>query len=111
MRWITSLGSSSCWKIWLAVCAALMAEPALGHHAHAMQLAAGSYTGNGAATRPVTGVGFRPDAVLIKGNANQYAVLRTGTMTGDATKELAAGESGLQLLRGEAVEVAAGQGE
>jgi hypothetical protein len=93
MRRITGLSfpSSSSWTIWLAVCAALMADLTVGQHAHAMQLASGAYTGNGAASRPLTGVGFRPDAVIIKGNTAQYAVLRTGTMTGDATKELAAG--------------------
>jgi hypothetical protein len=83
--------SSSCWKVCLALCALLMSDPAGGHHAEAMQVASGSYTGNGARTRPVTGLDFRPDAVIIKGDATQYAVLRTGTMTGDAAKELAAG--------------------
>lgn len=82
----------------LALCAALMVEAAACHPAQAMQMASGSYVGNGAANRIITGAGFRPDAVIIKGDTAQLAVMRTATMTGDATKELAA-STGLQTNR------------
>ena len=55
--------------------------------AHA-QLATGSYTGDGADNRAITGLGFQPDAVIIKGNTAQTAVIRTSTMTGDNTKPM-----------------------
>jgi hypothetical protein len=44
----------------------------------------GTYTGTGADNRSITGVGFQPDFVLVKGGANR-AVICTDTMdTGDA---------------------------
>jgi hypothetical protein len=46
----------------------------------------GTYTGDGTAGRPITGLGFRPDVVIIKGDAAQDPVWRTSTMFGDATK-------------------------
>ncbi|HXL20377.1 MAG TPA: hypothetical protein VN961_22895, partial [Streptosporangiaceae bacterium] len=78
---------TSCWRMWLALAAALIAGPVT---AQAMQLASGSYPGNGLAGRAITGVGFQPDAVIIKGDIAQLAVMRTATMAGDAAKELAA---------------------
>lgn len=48
----------------------------------------GSYTGNGEDNRQITGLGFQPDVVIIKGNTTQGAVMRTSTMTGDNTKTL-----------------------
>jgi uncharacterized repeat protein (TIGR01451 family) len=59
----------------------------------AMHVATGTYLGNGALVRPVTGVTFRPDLVLVKGNDNVATVARTGTMLGDASKELGAGSA------------------
>lgn len=56
-----------------------------------MRLATGSYTGNGVDNRAISGVGFPPDVVVIKGNNGQEAVARTSTMSGDATKPLVAG--------------------
>lgn len=47
----------------------------------------GTYTGNGSDARGITGVGFQPDAVFIKGGANEM-VLRTSSMVGDKTKQL-----------------------
>jgi hypothetical protein len=74
----------------LLVGAALLAEAGLGQPAQAMQLASGSYVGDGATARAIHGVGFRPDAVIIKGTDAHLAVMRTATMVGDAAKELAA---------------------
>src|SRR6185503_15621644 len=49
----------------------------------------GSYTGNALDNRAITGLGFTPDVVIIKvRNDNKVGVIRTSTMTGDATKEL-----------------------
>jgi hypothetical protein len=53
------------------------------------RVASGSFTGNGTAGRAITGLGFTPDLVIVKGNTTQLAVARTSTMTGDATKPLA----------------------
>ncbi len=53
-----------------------------------LRVASGSYTGTGLDNRNITGVGFQPDAVIVKGNASQAAVMRTSTMSGDATKPL-----------------------
>ncbi len=53
-----------------------------------IRVASGSYTGTSGDNRNISGVGFQPDAVIIKGNAAQVAVMRTSTMSGDATKPL-----------------------
>lgn len=54
-----------------------------------MQIASGSYAGSGVA-QSITGVGFEPDAVFIKGGAN-IAQLCTSTMGADKTKPLTGG--------------------
>jgi len=51
------------------------------------KMARGSYTGN-AAARSITGIGFKPDLVIIKDNAANYAVFRTGLMAGNTTAYL-----------------------
>src|SRR3972149_9189690 len=51
------------------------------------QLGSGPYPGNGPSL-PITGLGFQPDIVIVKGNVAQTAVMRTSTMTGDNTKPL-----------------------
>lgn len=53
-----------------------------------MRLATGTYSGNGADNRAITGVGFQPDVVFIKCDCTQFALARTSTMAGDATKVL-----------------------
>jgi hypothetical protein len=68
-----------------------------------IRVASGSYTGNGADNRNITGVGFQPDAVIVKSSTAQEAVMRTSTMTGDATKQLA-GANGLQTNRIQALQ-------
>lgn len=54
----------------------------------------GSYVGNGVDNRRITGVGFEPDVVIIKGDVDEVAVMRTSSMGGDGTKPLV-GSSGL----------------
>ncbi|MCD6161062.1 MAG: right-handed parallel beta-helix repeat-containing protein [candidate division Zixibacteria bacterium] len=53
-----------------------------------MQLSAGTYQGDGSDNRPINYPGFQPDVVIIKGNLNESAYIRTSTMTGDVSKSL-----------------------
>jgi hypothetical protein len=53
-----------------------------------LRVASGSYTGNAADGRSITGAGFQPDLVIVKGNTTQVAVARTSTMSGDSSKPL-----------------------
>ena len=51
-----------------------------------MYLAVGSYSGDGLDNRAISGVGFRPDLVIIKArDSAQKAVWRSSTMSGDKT--------------------------
>jgi len=59
------------------------------------QIITGTYLGDGLDNRAITGVGFQPDVVIIKGNDTQQAVCRTSTMTGDNSKSM--GSPGLPL--------------
>jgi hypothetical protein len=68
-----------------------------------IRVESGFYTGNGSDNRNITGVGFQPDAVIVKSSTNQEAVMRTSTMAGDATKQLAGG-NGLQTNRIQALQ-------
>ncbi len=52
-------------------------------------LATGSYTGNGADNRNITGVGFQPDIVMIKYDGNTDTILRTANMPADQAKRIA----------------------
>lgn len=45
----------------------------------------GSYTGNGVNNRAITGTGFTPAVVVIKGNSSHYGWWRTTEVTGDST--------------------------
>jgi hypothetical protein len=46
----------------------------------------GTYTGTGADNRTISGLGFAPDVVLVKGDTTQIGAFRTSTMIGDAAK-------------------------
>ncbi len=52
------------------------------------RFASGGYTGNATDGRTISGVGFQPDLVLVKGNNTSVGAGRTSTMSGDATKPL-----------------------
>jgi len=52
------------------------------------QVATGSYTGNGLMARPITGVGFQPAVVIVKGNLAESAVVRTSSMPFGWSKQL-----------------------
>ncbi len=53
-----------------------------------LQIISGNYTGDGTDDRSITGLGFQPDMVIVKGSFIRGAVCRTSTMTGDATKPM-----------------------
>jgi hypothetical protein len=54
-----------------------------------MTMRTGSYTGDKAAGRAITGLGFQPDLVIIKvADDNQEGVCRTSTMSGDNAKPM-----------------------
>ena len=54
----------------------------------AMEIASGSYLGDGTDNRSVTGLPFQPDVVIVKASTNQIGVMRTSTMSGDLSKPL-----------------------
>ncbi len=53
------------------------------------EVMSGTYTGNGAGTRQITGIGFRPEVVVVKGDIDESAVIRTATMPAGTAKQLA----------------------
>ncbi|MGB2713372.1 MAG: C25 family cysteine peptidase [Vicinamibacterales bacterium] len=57
----------------------------------AAQILSGSYTGDGVDNRSITGLGFQPDVLIIKGDNTQIGVIRTSTMTGDNAKPMTGG--------------------
>lgn len=85
----------------LAAFTASSANPANSFQAAAsfpgMRLATGTYTGNAADDRAIA-VGFRPDVVIVKGHATVPGAVRTSTMSGNATKDVA-GASALATNR------------
>jgi hypothetical protein len=85
-RWLEPSGLL---RLWFAASLVGLSSPA------AAQVVSGSYVGNDAGGRKITGLGFRPDVVLVKGNdydagnpGNTSAVVRTSTMSGDASKPM-----------------------
>jgi hypothetical protein len=52
------------------------------------EVRSGTYTGNGADNRQITGLGFAPDMVIVKANNTQNAVLRSYLVAGDLTKDV-----------------------
>ena len=54
-----------------------------------MKVATGTYTGNNSDDRAIA-VAFQPDVVIVKGDRADFAVIRTSSMAGDATKDGAA---------------------
>ena len=51
-------------------------------------LITGDYKATRSTTARISGLGFQPDVVIIKGDVTQVAVIRTSTMTGDVSKPL-----------------------
>ncbi|NNE44708.1 MAG: DUF11 domain-containing protein, partial [Gemmatimonadetes bacterium] len=52
------------------------------------RIVTGSYLGDGTDARAISGVGFQPDVVILKGESLGAGVVRTKTMSGDAAKAL-----------------------
>jgi hypothetical protein len=75
---------------WLFVVAYVFLSLTLLSPTYAVQVAVGSYNGNGGSSLIVTGVGFSPSAVIIKNDGDQQTVVRTSTMSGDVSKEIPA---------------------
>jgi len=53
-----------------------------------MRVATGSYDGNDNSNRAITGLGFAPDVVIVKGTNALAAVIKTNTMPGNNSKAL-----------------------
>jgi hypothetical protein len=49
-------------------------------------VATGSYVGNGQDDRLISGVGFQPDIVIVNCDCSRPTIIRTSTMSGDASK-------------------------
>ena len=58
-----------------------------------LRMASGTYTGNGNDNRSISGIGFQPDVVILKGDTGETAMLSTSTMAGDTSKRLVGGNS------------------
>lgn len=61
-----------------------------------MQFAYGSYTGDGADNRQITGVGFQPDMVWVRKNASSFLIVRTKDMPADSARAVDLATWGLQ---------------
>jgi hypothetical protein len=70
-------------RVWLLLAFAVFLPSLLS-----AEVRSGTYVGNGVNGRAITGMGFAPDVVLIKANANELGVIRTSTMPGNVTKSL-----------------------
>jgi uncharacterized delta-60 repeat protein len=56
-----------------------------------MRVKSGFYVGTGVNGRPITGLGFQPDVVIVKADFDQNGVIRTSTMTGNVSRSLFVG--------------------
>ena len=56
-------------------------------------VATGSYVGDGVGTHTITGVGFQPDLVIIKGDLDRPTYFRTATMATNSSKSLGSAEA------------------
>lgn len=70
---------------------------------------AGYYTGSGADNRSISGVGFRPDLVIVKAQTNQYSVMNLNESYGDSSSYVAVATANLadsiQLLESDGFQV------
>ena len=74
--------------LWTSVIAAMLLFLTPGLVQAKTYIISGSYTGNDTDNRAITGVGFQPDAVIVKADTNQIGVIRTSTMSGDLSKPM-----------------------
>ncbi len=72
-------------------------------------VAVGSYTGDGVDNREITGIGFRPDLVIVKSRSTGIARIRTSDMTTDAQggylSATAAAADGIQSLSADGFQI------
>src|SRR5262249_29651878 len=75
-------------KAWVRdlIAIAALGVATVAHADHGYQVMTGTYTGNGANNRAITGVGFRPDFVIVKGSGATTAMARSGTMRAGESK-------------------------
>lgn len=71
-----------------------------------LRLATGSYTGNGSDNRAIAGLGFSPDAVIVKSSGAAVSMLRTAAMPSDRAKPM----SGATALVANAIQTLDGNG-
>lgn len=57
----------------------------------ALNVKTGTYTGNGSDSRSITGIGFQPDFVLIRGENTSEGCFKTSSMAGDTAINFAGG--------------------
>lgn len=70
-------------RIVVLICLLAAASSARG------EVISGTYVGDGSGTRQITGVGFQPEVVIVKGDLAQSAMIRTSTMPAGQSKQLA----------------------
>jgi hypothetical protein len=63
------------------------------------QVISGSYVGNGADNTAITGVGFSPDAVLVKANSARSSIIRMWTAYGDYAVDMQTGQVAANLIQ------------
>jgi len=76
--------------------------------ASAGQMSVGSYTGDGTDDRGITGVGFQPEYLILKGDATVNGAHRTTSVAGDSTldfKTVANYADGIQALQTDGFQV------
>ena len=64
-----------------------------------IRVTTGTYTGNGADNRTISGVGFGPDVVIVKGASAVAAVLRTSQTSSDLAKPMTATAATTNLIQ------------
>ena len=67
-----------------------------------LRMASGSYVGNGTRPRAITGIPFKPDLVIVRGDTNQVSVARTSTMPAGTSKRLVGGRALCEAISGAA---------
>lgn len=65
----------------------------------ALNIKTGSYTGNAADNRNISGVGFQPDFVLIRGQNSSSGSVKTSSMAGDSAFKMDAGSLAADMIQ------------
>jgi hypothetical protein len=73
---------------WLLLAATCAAIPPPAHAAAKFGVASGAYTGTGSAGQSITGLGFSPAFVIVRGTGGLQTVVRTATMPDSSSKTL-----------------------